>query len=362
LKDDLLMIKKILILFIVLATLLAACGTSSINTGSTPTPFPTPVKATFTAQRGDISVEAKLSGHVSPLALATVYFQMNGQVSEVYVNVNDVVEKGQLLGELAEARELKANSQETEHLLRRAEIKLEMATLTLDEMKLRGRPPYDIRMQELEVELAQMELDEVLTELGIDPNAEANEELDEQVAKAQAFAPADGTIISSVSVTRNVTTTTPAFILGDPNKLEIIAELDPINGAEQVKEMFEGMPVVVTLDANTDAQLTGKIRQLPSPYGTGASDDKVVHVLLDVPPSADTYQLGDKVTVVIQLASKQDVVWLPPDAVRNAGGRTFVIINSESGPKRVDVELGLQTRDMVEILSGLDEGQVVVAP
>jgi multidrug efflux pump subunit AcrA (membrane-fusion protein) len=108
--------------------------------------------------------------------------------------------------------------------------------------------------------------------------------------------------------------------------------------------------------------LTGKIRQLPSPYGTGASDDKVVHVLLDKAPSADTYQLGDKVTVVIQLASKQDVVWLPPDAIRNAGGRTFVIINSESGPKRVDVELGLQTRDMVEILSGLDEGQVVVAP
>jgi membrane fusion protein, macrolide-specific efflux system len=356
------MIKKILILFLVLATMLAGCGTSSIGAESTPTPFPTPVKATFTAQRGDISVEAKLSGHVSPLALATVYFQMNGQVSEVYVNVNDVVEKGQLLGELAEARELKASSQETEHLLRRAEIKLEMATLTLDEMKLRGRPPYDIKMQELQVELAQMELDEVLTELGIDPNAEANEELDEQVAKAQAFSPADGTIISSVSVTRNVTTTTPAFILGDPNKLEIIAELDPINGSEQIKEMFEGMPVVVTVDAKTDVQLTGKIRQLPSPYGTGASDDKVVHVILDAAPAADTYQLGDKVTVIIQLASKQDVVWLPPDAIRNAGGRTFVIINSESGPKRLDVEIGLQTREMVEIVSGLDEGQVVVGP
>jgi multidrug efflux pump subunit AcrA (membrane-fusion protein) len=56
------------------------------------------------------------------------------------------------------------------------------------------------------------------------------------------------------------------------------------------------------------------------------------------------------------------VLWLPPDAIRTAGGRTFVIINSEAGPKRVDVELGLQTRDRVEIVSGLDEGQVVVSP
>ena len=101
---------------------------------------------------------------------------------------------------------------------------------------------------------------------------------------------------------------------------------------------------------------------LPSPYGTGESGEKQIHILLDAAPSADTYQLGDKVTVTIQLASKPNVVWLPPDAVRNAGGRTFVIINSDSGPKRVDVEIGLETRDRVEIVSGIDEGQVVVGP
>ncbi len=356
------MIKKSLILFVVLTILLAGCGTQSGVGGSTPTPYPTPVKATFTAQRGDITVEAKLSGHVSPLALYTVYFQINGQVSEVYANVNDVVEKGQLLGELVEARDLKAISMETTHMLRRAQIKLEIAQLTLDELKLRGGSQYDIKVQTLEVELAQMELDEILVELGVDPDASAVDELDAEVAKAQAFAPETGTVISRVSAGRNVTSTTPAFVLGDPNKLEVIAELDPITGNDEVKEMFEGMPVTVTIDANSDVKLTGTIRQLPSPYGTGASDDKQVHILLDAPPSASTYQLGDKVTVTIQLASKQDVVWLPPDAIRNAGGRTFVIINSESGPKRVDVEIGLETRDMVEIVSGLDEGQVVVSP
>jgi hypothetical protein len=83
---------------------------------------------------------------------------------------------------------------------------------------------------------------------------------------------------------------------------------------------------------------------------------------MDSTPSASTYQSVDKVTDVEQLASKEATLWLPPDAIRSVGGRTFVIINSEAGPKRVDIEIGLQTRDKVEIVSGLDEGQVVVGP
>jgi len=122
------------------------------------------------------------------------------------------------------------------------------------------------------------------------------------------------------------------------------------------------MPVTLSSDAKPGLKLTGTIRQLPSPYGTGASEENVIHVVLDTPPSANTYQAGEVLRVVIQLASKEGALWLPPDAIRSAGGRTFVIINSESGPKRVDVELGLQTSDMVEILSGLNEGQVVVGP
>jgi len=122
------------------------------------------------------------------------------------------------------------------------------------------------------------------------------------------------------------------------------------------------MPVTVIVDARGSLELTGTIRQLPSPYGTGESEEHVIHVVLDVPPSEDTYQSGDKVTVQLVLASKTDVLWLPPDAIRSAGGRTFVIVNSDSGPKRVDIEIGLQTRDRIEIVSGLEEGQVVVGP
>jgi RND family efflux transporter MFP subunit len=352
---------KWLALFIALALFLTSCG-NQVASEVTPTPFPTPVRPTFTVQRGDITVEAKLSGRVTSLALHTVYFQINGQVREVYANVNDVVKQGQLLGELAEAQELRAKADETRRTVRRAQIDLEIAQLTLEQLKSQRRSENEIKIQELQVELAQMKLDETLESLGIDPNSPVLDELDAQVAQARAFAPSDGTIIAAINVGQNVTPATPAFVLGNPKQLEVIASLDASKGDQEVKEMFEGMPVTITPEANTDVKLTGTIRQLPSPYGTGASDEGAIHVTLDSPPSDSTYQNGDKVSVVVQLASKKGVLWLPPDAVRSAGGRTFVIINSDSGPKRVDVEIGLQTRDMVEIISGLEEGQVVVGP
>jgi RND family efflux transporter MFP subunit len=354
--------RRFLVLFVALALFLSACGSGQVASEATPTPFPTPVRPTFTVQRGDIIVEAKLSGRVVPLASETVYFEITGQVREVYANVNDVVKEGQLLGELAEAQELRAKADETRRTIRRAQIDLEIAQLTLEQLKSQGRSENEIKIQELQVELAQLKLDEVLQSLGIDPNSPVLGELEAQVAQARAFAPADGTIIAAVNVGRNVTPTTPAFVLGDPDELEIVANLDASKGDTQVREMFEGMPVTVTLDANTDVKLTGTIRQLPSPYGTGTSDEGTIHVGLDSPPSASTYQTGDNVTVTVLLASKEGALWLPPDAIRSAGGRTFVIVNSESGPQRVDVELGLQTRDRVEILSGLEDGQVVVGP
>src|SRR5512142_1159955 len=271
--------KRTLILFVALVLALAGCGGGQAASGPTPTPFPTPVRPTFTVKRGDITVEAKFGGRVEPLALQTVYFQMDGQVSEVYANVNDVVKQGQLLGELAQAQELRAKAGETKRAIRRAQIKLEIAKLTLEEYKAQNRPSYEIKIQELEVESAQMDLDEVLESLGINPDAPVTDELDAQVAKARAFAPTDGTIIEATNVGRNVSPTTPAFVLGDPNKLEVIVNLDTNSGDEQIKEMYEGMPVVVTLDDKPDVKLEGTIRQLQSPYGTGPSDENSIHIV-----------------------------------------------------------------------------------
>ena len=57
----------------------------------------------------------------------------------MYANVNDAVKEGQLLGELAEAQELRAKADETQRTIRRAQIDLEIAKLTLEQYQEQGR-------------------------------------------------------------------------------------------------------------------------------------------------------------------------------------------------------------------------------
>src|SRR5512135_1091992 len=89
---------------ILLSFVLAGCGPAASE--ATPTPYPTPVRKTYTVGRGDIVINAELFGQVQPKALSTAYFQMNGHVAEVYVQVNDIVKKGQLLADLTELKDI----------------------------------------------------------------------------------------------------------------------------------------------------------------------------------------------------------------------------------------------------------------
>jgi macrolide-specific efflux system membrane fusion protein len=346
-------------LCLVFTFFLASCGTATVV--ATPTPYPTPVKKTYTVQRGNIVINADLFGSVTPLALETVYFQMDGHVGNVYVQVNDTVKKGELLADLQELQGLLATATTTQDAIQRAEDNLSIAQLTLDKDKANGADSYDIQIQQKYVDLAQLDLNEAEVKYGIDPKStDPFGAINAQLDKARVYAPADGVIISGVNPGRAVSATTVAFTIGDGSHSEILASVDPTKSDQQFKDMFEGMPVVVTPNSQPTLQLSAKIKQLPSPYGTGNSNDTNVHVVLDQAAPAGALKIGDTVTVSVQLANKTGVLWLPPAAIREVGGVTFVIENASGGAKRIDVEIGLQTADKVEITSGLQEGQVVI--
>ena len=285
---------------------------------------------------------------------------MNGHVGEVYVQVNDSVTKGELLADLVELKDLETQTIETTDVIKRAQIELDIAQLTLEKYRSDGSSTYDVQIQEKQVELAQMDLDEVLIKNGIDPSSDYLSALNTNLDKAKVFAPMDGVIISGVNPGRTVTPTTVAFTIGDGDQSEILASIDPGKVAETLKNLYEGMPVKVTPNNDPTVSWEGKIRQLPSPYGTGSEDDQNVHVVLENPLSPGILKSGDTVTVNIEIANKTDILWLPPAAIRVVGGRTFVIVEGDNGPKRIDIEVGLQTADRVEIISGLDQGQSVI--
>ena len=105
--------------FLIITFFLVGCG--NVQATATPTPYPTPVKKTYTVQRGDIVINADLFGSVTPLALETVYFQMDGHVANVYAQVNDTVKKGEILADLQELQGLLATATTTKDAIQRRE-------------------------------------------------------------------------------------------------------------------------------------------------------------------------------------------------------------------------------------------------
>ena len=104
------------------------------------------------------------------------------------------------------------------------------------------------------------------------------------------------------------------------------------------------------------------MRLLPFVGGTDTSTtgntDKSVHVALK-----DTnvqLEPGELATVLITLEQKDDALWLPPAAIRTFQGRDFVVIQDGATQRRVDVKLGIKGKDRVEVLEGVQAGQVVV--
>ena len=66
------------------------------------------------------------------------------------------------------------------------------------------------------------------------------------------------------------------------------------------------------------------------------------------------------VKIKIVLEHKDDVLWLPPDAVRSFEGRRFVVVRQGERERRVTVRTGIETEEQVEILEGVEEGDVIV--
>jgi hypothetical protein len=126
------------------------------------------------------------------------------------------------------------------------------------------------------------------------------------------------------------------------------------------------MPAQVVLVSRPGEILPGKVRQLPYPYGSGGRGqevedmDKSTRFTLETSALEAGFNLGDLVRITVELERKADVLWLPPQALRVFDGRRFAVVQDGEAQRRVDVTVGIQTQERVEIEEGLEEGQVVV--
>ena len=225
----------------------------------------------------------------------------------------------------------------------------------------------DLELQEIEVHRAEQEVEWL--QRGIDPSLIQTldsaqlrlRRLEDQIATGQLIASFSGEV-STLNVVpgRAVEAHKPVAVIADPAEWNITASLT----SSQLGLLQEGQSVEVTMSNRPGEIFEAILAQLPYPYGTGGGVAKVqdqderVHISL-LEPEKPELKVGDLVRVTVLIERSEDILYLPPAAIRTFEGRKFVMVKAGDRLQKVDVKLGIVGQDRVEILDGLEEGQVI---
>jgi len=226
---------------------------------------------------------------------------------------------------------------------------------------------YQLRILEEDINLARIKLEKLQDDtdpLAINDLKMAEltlKQLNDQADMHRIIAPIDGQVMNiSVFTGSAVRAYNPYFIVADPSIFEISADLL----STTVLQLAVNQEVEIELVDQPGQILKGWIRRLPyniTRQGTDTLEnaDRSTRIRFN-PPAGLAMQVGDLARATIVLERREDVLFLPPEAIRVYQGRRFVVVREGDKRRRVDVKTGLKSDERVEIEEGLHEGQTIV--
>lgn len=302
--------------------------------------------------RRDISTIVTATGVIRPRVGAEVRVgsRISGVVRRLYVQIGDVVKKGQLLAELDD-RDLIARRDEAAAALQQAQANLSYATADLHRKRelaaVGGVAASDVDLVERAATVAEQEVAGARASLAFATT---------QLAYARIEAPISG-VVASVSTQEGETVAAsfaaPTFLtLLDPSRLEVLAYVDETD----IGRIRPRQHALFTVDTYGDHEFGGVVHTV---YPKAEIRDNVVDYVTVVrftPPKDRTLRAEMTTTVRIAIETRAHALAVPLRAVRREGGRTFVLVPRGDSLERRWVTTGARDEAYVEILSGLQEG------
>jgi RND family efflux transporter MFP subunit len=133
-------------------------------------------------------------------------------------------------------------------------------------------------------------------------------------------------------------------------------------GEADVVKLKLGQVATITVDAVGTAKMTGKVTSL-DPVATIAQGVPVygIDVTIDLP--SQSVKPGMSGTAQVILASSPNALTVPNLAVKTASGRRYLTVMKDGQPvDSTDVTFGIANDTVTEVLTGVQEGDVVVLP
>ena len=203
-----------------------------------------------------------------------------------------------------------------------------------------------------DVALAEAQYDETALAL-----AQARDSLDDALMRA----PFDGTILQvSVNVGDWASPGAPAIVIADTGELIVDVNVDELD----VAQIAVGQTERLSFEALRKEEALGTVTHI-APASTNVGGAVAYQVEISFEPGDLPVRLGMTTNVDIVTAKVEDVLLVPNQTVTSdrQAGRYYVTQQiSPTGTEVVEVEVGLMGEFFTQILSGVNEGDVLVLP
>ncbi len=342
------------------------------------------VAAVARVEIGTIENDLTIAGAFKPFQEVDVHAKVAGYIRKIYVDVGDHVSEGQRLAVL-EVPELAAELAGASAAVRRSEQEIHRAQGDVERAKsthAAAHAMYDRLNQAAQQKaglVAQQEVD----------NAQAKDlESEAAVSSAQAslsaaqqaleVAQANQNQYSALSnytrivapfagvVTARYADTGALLAAGTSNSQSMpvvrLTEVSKLRLVLAIPESIAGQihlgdPVKVHVQA-LNQDIVGKVSRFA---GSLDSQTRTMETEIDFDNRNGKLLPGMYTETVLQLAARNSALLIPMEALaQNNGDATVLIVNTKSVVEERHVKLGLQGKRRVEVLSGLQENDLVV--
>lgn len=304
---------------------------------------------TLLVKMDDTDIRARLAGSALSITTAKVGLEtteQNGSKEERLTFASDIsrakLQKQQSANDLVALKLLQQKGAASAGEVAAAQQRLDNATSSLEGLVARSKG----RFSDSELARAQQQL----------VNARAEQAAATQsLAGANIKSPIAGTVYSVPVLEYDYVPAGEDLLdIADLNQIEVRAYFDE----PEIGKLAVGQPVRIDWPAKPDKTWHGHIDQVPSTvitYGTR----NVGECLITVDDARGDLLPNTNVTVTVTTSQRQGALSLPREALHTDGPQNYVYRVVKEKLVRTPVQLGVVNLTRVEIVSGLDEKDIV---
>lgn len=309
--------------------------------------------------RADINPVLPVSGEVVPAFQVDVKPEIGGKLAQIHVTPGQQVRKGDPL----------ATIDDTDLRNERAGVdaEIEGARLAVDRIRGNYERAKQLFSQKLlsKEEFVNLEADLRISENDLERSVRRRQLVDDRIAKTRILAPFDGTVLQIpvstgqvVVAAASINSGTSLMTLADLSRLLVKTHVNQLDAGK----LSPGQRMAVNPPDGADGAGASAeaVVSFIAPLATVKNNIKGFEVTGEIEGMQHGLKPGVSVSLTLPLGSATGVVAVPVTAVFDEDGKKVAYVRGQERPERRKIVAGLSDLDLVEIQSGLSEGEEVL--